>query len=554
MTKFKTPFRVDDGIILDAEERKVDVRPIDTSAVALSFSGLLPDPERDSPFPERQQEQSDVLLAPSDAMTPLGILRTVSSSKIEDSGVSIGFECLDRDVFDPTRCYDLLATAGVKHARCQTGWCKCEKRKGALDFAWLDNIVDSLLSRGVQPWFNLGFGNKLYMPEAYGETAVGHVPLYYGDETLEAWKRYVEAIALHFSGRVTHWEIWNEPEIPEFWQPSKPSFREYARLIELTAPLIRRNCTSARIGACSFAARHPYAIELIKLGIGRHIDFYSVHAYKVVPEIGFAEAMAEYRALLDVHGGRQVQLWQGESGFASHFPPNHWLQPTVLDSERNQAKWLLRRFLTDRRAGCVRTSFFQMVDMIQKPYQMGNVTRTDPARHGILHGRTYRPKPSYHALANYCAVFDNHAEYLGSTGIQGRFPGAPACEADAARAVADALVGDVYRRNGFPLYLYYLPENVQNAYPGARGLALTCPSVSASRRIEHPVLVDFLRGRVFALNQVRFNDDGSYCLDDLPLADHPLMITDADAIPWITLEAARANKINNESDDERGGR
>jgi polysaccharide biosynthesis protein PslG len=51
----------------------------------------------------------------------LGQLLHVPSNQIKASGVSIGFECLDRFIFDQGKCYDKLAAIGVKWARCQTG-------------------------------------------------------------------------------------------------------------------------------------------------------------------------------------------------------------------------------------------------------------------------------------------------------------------------------------------------------------------------------------------------------------------------------------------------
>ena len=500
------------------------------SSLKNAFAGLLPEPEKNSPFPELQQKQHDIFQEEGDAIAPLGVLRLVPSSEIHDSNVSIGFECLDRDIFDPAKCYDLLAAAGVKYARCQTGWCKCERVKGCYTFGWLDAIIDNLIARGIKPWFNVGFGNKIYMPDSYGEAAVGHVPLYYGEETLEAWKNFVAALAEHFKGRVAYWEIWNEPELPQFWRPSEPSNKEYLKLIQMTSPLIREKCPGAKIGACSHAVRHPYVLELMELGIADSIDFYCIHAYKIVPEVNFIEAVSEYRAKLDANGGGHVEIWQGESGFPSHFPSDHWLKPTVTDSERNQAKWLLRRFATDRRAGCRMSSFFQMVDMIQKPYQMGNSTNNDPARHGILHGRTYLPKPSYYAMAAYCAVFDASAKLLKDKSVRGCFPDPVAEADDVSRAASERLVGDVYSCNGHPLYLYYVPEDIQKAYPGAHGFELIGQDDPALKTIEDPVLVDLLKGRVYGVLKMETSLNGYYRFSNLPLTDYPLVVTDASAL------------------------
>ena len=62
-------------------------------------------------------------------MKKIGKLKTYKSSEIKDSYISIGFECLDRELFKAEKCYEPLGKTGVKYARCQTGWCRCEKEK-----------------------------------------------------------------------------------------------------------------------------------------------------------------------------------------------------------------------------------------------------------------------------------------------------------------------------------------------------------------------------------------------------------------------------------------
>lgn len=46
--------------------------------------------------------------------------------------------------------------------RIQSGWQRTEQEKGIYDFAWLDDIVDNLLKRGLKPWMCLCYGNELY--------------------------------------------------------------------------------------------------------------------------------------------------------------------------------------------------------------------------------------------------------------------------------------------------------------------------------------------------------------------------------------------------------
>jgi hypothetical protein len=463
---------------------------------------------------------ADIFQDPALALKQIGRLKAVPSKEIGDSGISIGFECLDRFIFDPDRCYDKLAATGVKWARCQTGWSRCEQEKGRYDFQWLDEVVDNLRRRGIQPWFNVGFGNKLYMPKTYGEAAVGYVPLYYGDETLQAWQNYIRALSCHFKGRVTHWEIWNEPDITAFWQPAKPDPREYLRLIQLTGAIIRAEIPDAKIGACSSGIVSTYVTALIKAGVGKEIDFFCVHAYRILLEKDYPSEIAALRRLFDAHGGAQVKLWQGESGFASHFPKGHWLHPTVFDSERNQAKWLLRRYALDLKVGMERSSFFQMVDMTARPYQMSSTTQTDPARHGILHGGSYAPKESYRALTHFAAVFD-----------QNTWPANLYAALDFAGPVSAQLaaITTPFIRKGRPLYLYYLPADVQADYPGAADAQLKILD-DADQGIEHPILADLLTGRVYEPTQVKPSKGPYRQFGRLPLTDYPLVLTDRDAL------------------------
>ena len=96
-------------------------------------------------------------------MKRIGKLKTRKSVDIASSRIGIGFETLDRKMWDDTdEVYRLTGELGVKHARVQTGWCLCEQEVGVYDFAWLDRIVNKLLEQGVQPWFNVGYGNMLH--------------------------------------------------------------------------------------------------------------------------------------------------------------------------------------------------------------------------------------------------------------------------------------------------------------------------------------------------------------------------------------------------------
>ena len=88
-------------------------------------------------------------------LIPAGKLPQKTSLDIPFSKIGIGFEKLDRAVFDPEKAYDKVARIGIKKIRLQSGWQRTEKEKGVYDFAWLDDIVDNLIRRGMEPWLCL---------------------------------------------------------------------------------------------------------------------------------------------------------------------------------------------------------------------------------------------------------------------------------------------------------------------------------------------------------------------------------------------------------------
>lgn len=144
--------------------------------------------------------------------TKIGRIATKSALETKKSPFGIGFEKLDRAVFDPEKAYDKISEVGAKWVRLQSGWARTEKEEGVYDFAWLDDIVNNLLRRGMTPWLCLCYGNALYddfAKDIFG--AVGCLPVY-DERQKKAWKNYVAATVSHFKDRIEYYEVWNEPD------------------------------------------------------------------------------------------------------------------------------------------------------------------------------------------------------------------------------------------------------------------------------------------------------------------------------------------------------
>ncbi|MBQ6534423.1 MAG: hypothetical protein IJI37_04570 [Opitutales bacterium] len=475
------------------------------------------------------EEVEPTLPLPNSDWAEIGKVKNLSSSQIEDSRLSIGFEVLDRDIFDPTKVYDRLALTGIKWARCQTGWAKTEKQKGVYNLKWLDDIVDNLLARGIKPWFNVGFGNPIYMGEMLNPTGVGYVPLYFGDECVNAWKNYIDALSKHFKGRVQYFEIWNESNIDSFWQPKKADPKKYVELVQITGGIIRKNIPDAKIGAVISGSFRSYIARFLEAGGGKYIDFFAVHPYCVVPEDRHDnDTRAIFRLFRQHNPDREISLWQGESGFGSSYPQGHYMKPATDGGEYMQAKWMLRRFTLDLSSGYGLTSLYQCVDL--KPgYQMGKGGKPLFAKYGLFENITYREKKAYHILKNYTPIFDNKTvPFAMSFYINTR-----KCVPEGvgvSRLVDSAKRVETFVRKGYPLVAYWLGEDMQlQMKPIERA---NIEFAEEGKGFSKPVLIDPISGRVFAYKGKIWGkrDIGMSGMSGVPLADYPLVITDMGAV------------------------
>lgn len=438
-----------------------------------------------------------------------------SSRQISSSRISIGFETLDRMMFDPERTWEWIGQTGVKWARCQTGWGRTEKERGVYDFAWLDRVVNRLLDLGIQPWFNLGYGNRLYTPEAPHFSAVGWAPVFQ-PAALEAWKRYVAALGERFRGRVRHVEIWNEPNIPQYWQPSPPNASEYVRLVRETAPVLRRTMPDVTLiggAVAGLGENFDYIDQMLEAGLGALVDRLSYHPYRARPEANYADEIRVLRGLLSHHGAK-LPLWQGENGAPSE--PNGFGALRDLNwTEETQAKWLLRRLLTDLALEIDLTSYFLIVDLANYVAAKGLDGRTNFK--GVLRASDYRPKKSFYALQNLCALFDGETVKANHLLRFSDVKGAPETSIEQA----------CFSRKGAPLCCYWSSSQLPDESVDGSARIYAWPGDGAAWA--SPVLIDLLSGEIRKPERVA-RAGSAVILAAAPLRDAPVAITEARAL------------------------
>ena len=341
-----------------------------------------------------------------------------SACEIGPSRLGIGFEKLDRGAFEPEKAYDLVAGLGVHYVRIQSGWQRTEKKRGVYDFAWLDDIVDALVSRGMEPWIDLCYGNPLYTPLAqtvFG--SVGCAPIFTPEER-SAWIAYVEAVVRRYAGRVRWYEIWNEPDGQHCWRHGVNA-AEYGRFALETARAIHRADPPAKaIAGALCSINLPYFKTMFDQGICDEADAVTFHRYNA-NELEALNDIRALRALIDRYNPR-VAIIQGESGTQSDSRGAGALRGGAWTPAK-QAKYLLRHRLLDLASEVLFTSHFSALDMVEAlhgvvgdkasylDFGYFGVLSADFNEDGVATGR-YTPKPAYRALQHLCLLFRADAQ------------------------------------------------------------------------------------------------------------------------------------------------
>ncbi|MFF9219765.1 GH39 family glycosyl hydrolase [Streptomyces viridosporus] len=176
-------------------------------------------------------------------------------------------------------------------------------------FTYLDQVIDACLGLGIRPFLELGF-----MPDrlASGEQTVFW---WRGNVTPPAdekeWTALVRAVLAHLVDRygadeVRTWpvEVWNEPDLPDFWQDADEA--AYHRLYEATAHAVKEVDAALQVGGPALSPGADGWLERFAEFAERRdvpVDFVSRHAYTSGPArhvpFGVHQTLAPASALLD---------------------------------------------------------------------------------------------------------------------------------------------------------------------------------------------------------------------------------------------------------------
>lgn len=423
----------------------------------------------------------------------IGWLTIRASSEIKSSLWSVGCETLDRDFAKFSVYKDYVGALGVKSARLQSGWAKCELQPGKYSFAWLDSCVYGLSAQSVEPWMCLSYGNPLY-----GTGVTLGAKIFTDDKTMAAWLKYVSATVSRYKDVVKKWEVWNEPN-------GGNGSKAYGNLLIKTAEAIKKADPSAKVMGFSLAgipiqfAREVFEIlkENNKLDL---IDYLTYHPYDKNPDDSYL-AVAQLTSLKNEYNPK-IRLYQGENGSPSQLEWTHALSNYPW-TEISQAKWFMRRMAADR-VRDIPSSIFTIIDL--RYYNM--LQSFGLIRSNLLHEIIYK-RPSYYGVQHMTSFFDETVTAEGMLEYS----------SNAYRKLTVA----GFKKDKRPVALLWYPDRVPDDALKWDPIQLTIKNIN----FKDPVYVEMVSGKVYEINKQDWeNKEANVVFRHLPVWDCVMMLAE----------------------------
>ncbi|MBI3967093.1 MAG: cellulase family glycosylhydrolase [Chloroflexi bacterium] len=274
-----------------------------------------------SPYTERAYDTADFAPVRHTGVNPLGI-NTFFDQEAD----------LDR----LRRSFELIRDGGFGWIRQQIPWADVE-RSGKGNFrheiwnvsTWekYDRIVDLAAEHGLRVIARIDSPPR-WARRAFDERPLGPPDRYedYGD--------FVALVARRYRGRVSHYQIWNEPNLTIEWGNGYVSASEYVRLLEIAAARIRAEDPSAVIilaGLAPTVEMGPENVsdveflrQIYEAGGRDYFDIVSVNPYGLrsgpydrrarADEINFSRPLLA-REVMVQYGDESKPIWASELGW-----------------------------------------------------------------------------------------------------------------------------------------------------------------------------------------------------------------------------------------------
>ena len=217
-------------------------------------------------------------------------------------------------------------------------WPDLEPSKGQWQFDRLDLYVSLAQQHGTGLLLPLSHTP----PWASGRAEFSAPP-----KNLEDWRNYVRTVVSRYKGRIPAYELWNEPNLSDFWSGTMD---QMVTLTKEASAIIRSIDPRAIIVSPSVTAEWgiPWFAEFVKKGGVQSADVIGYHFYGTPPSNppeAMVSVIRRVQQVMAENGIGNKPLWNTEMG---------WLVPAKMESDEMAAAFLARAYIVAWAAGVQR--------------------------------------------------------------------------------------------------------------------------------------------------------------------------------------------------------
>lgn len=192
---------------------------------------------------------------------------------------------------------------GAGWVRCDFVWSGCNPQPDVWDCQHFDQILSGAKKTGVNVLPILCYDVSWARP------AVEH---------LYEWGEYVRHLVTDYGRQVRYWEVYNEPNLKNFWRRD-PNGAEYAALLAKAYNVIKSIDPDIKVvfGGLS-GVPLDYFEDALKAGAGEYFDVMNIHPYHLrdIPE-AIIPQIQKLQALMNKYGVGDKPIWITEIGWST---------------------------------------------------------------------------------------------------------------------------------------------------------------------------------------------------------------------------------------------